>query len=64
MPEPSSTTGLSWRKSRASVTGECVEVAVTEDMVAIRDSKDRQGPMVTYTAKAWREFVHHLADDA
>jgi Domain of unknown function (DUF397) len=51
---------LGWRKATASATGACVEVAVlTEGSgVAVRDSKDPNGPVLHYTEAEWRAFLH------
>ncbi|MBM0202630.1 DUF397 domain-containing protein [Micromonospora sp. STR1s_5] len=49
-----------WRKSTRSGDngGNCVEVATNiSDVVAIRDSKDSTGPLLTFTAQAWTGFV-------
>ena len=48
----------SWRKSSYSGPngGECVEVATTEN-VLVRDTADRGGPVLTFTADAWRAFT-------
>jgi hypothetical protein len=50
---------LVWRKSSYSNggTGECVEVAYAVEAVAVRDSKNAAGPMITVTPEAWRAFV-------
>ncbi|HUC27406.1 MAG TPA: DUF397 domain-containing protein [Streptosporangiaceae bacterium] len=47
-----------WRKSRYSGDngGECVEVAAAE-VVLVRDTTNRTGPMLTFTADAWRSFL-------
>ena len=47
-----------WRKSSYSGSngGECVEVASAE-AVLVRDTTDRNGPIVTFTADAWRAFL-------
>jgi Domain of unknown function (DUF397) len=47
-----------WRKSSHSGSngGECVEVA-TAGTVLVRDTADRNGPMLTFTADAWRAFT-------
>ena len=47
-----------WRKSSYSGSngGECVEVA-TAGAVLVRDTADRSGPMLTFTADAWRAFT-------
>jgi Domain of unknown function (DUF397) len=47
-----------WRKSSYSGDngGACVEVA-TVDAVLVRDTTDRSGPVVAFTANAWRTFL-------
>jgi hypothetical protein len=50
---------LNWRKARRSLNhGACVEVA-NRHMAAVvmRDSQDREGPEVRYSASAWRSFI-------
>jgi len=53
------TSTVTWRKSSHSGTtgGECVEVASVAPAVAVRDSKDPDGPKLTFTAVAWRAFA-------
>jgi Domain of unknown function (DUF397) len=53
-----------WRKSSYSGnSGNCVEVANNlPGIVAVRDSKDRKGPMLTFTQKAWSEFLQGVRD--
>ena len=51
-------TRAAWHKStRSSGNGNCVEVAVVDDAVAVRDTKDRGGPMLVFTAAEWRAFI-------
>lgn len=51
-------TRAAWRKSsRSSGNGNCVEVAVVDEVVAVRDTKDRSGPMLVFTAPEWQAFV-------
>jgi hypothetical protein len=47
-----------WRKSSYSGSngGECVEVA-SLGAVLVRDTTDGNGPVVTFTADAWRAFL-------
>jgi hypothetical protein len=47
-----------WRKSSYSGDngGECVEVASAE-AVQVRDTADRSGPVLTFTADAWQAFT-------
>jgi hypothetical protein len=51
---------VNWVKSSFSVNdGNCVEVAaVPERGAAVRDSQDPAGPMLRFTASAWRAFVN------
>ena len=48
-----------WRKSsRSSDTGgQCVEVADLAVAVAVRDSKDPDGPNIVLEANAWRSIA-------
>jgi len=48
-----------WRKSRRSQqSGACVEVARNlPGIVAVRDSKHRGGPVLTFAAHEWRSFI-------
>lgn len=53
-------TGAVWRKSTRSGDngGNCVEVATNlPGIVAVRDSKDVTGPLLTFTARAWVDLV-------
>jgi Domain of unknown function (DUF397) len=50
--------GSAWRKAQLSVgNGACVEVAPVDGMVAIRDSKNPSGPVLTYTSAEWHAFL-------
>ncbi|PWR11233.1 DUF397 domain-containing protein [Micromonospora sicca] len=54
-------TGARWRTSTRSGDngGNCVEVADNlPGVVAVRDSKDRTGPALTFTPDSWASFVH------
>ncbi|WP_204034506.1 DUF397 domain-containing protein [Micromonospora qiuiae] len=46
-----------WRASSRSGSGECVEVAGFADAVGVRDSKDRQGPELSFGPASWTRFV-------
>jgi hypothetical protein len=50
-----------WRKSSYSggSGGQCVEVA-DADGVAVRDTTDPRGPMLTFSAGAWERFTASL----
>ncbi len=47
-----------WRKARSSTAhGACVEVANAGHIVAVRDSMDPQGAILTYAATQWQSFL-------
>jgi hypothetical protein len=47
-----------WRKaSFSNGSGDCVEVGHTANVVVVRDTKDRVGGTLTFTADAWRVFA-------
>lgn len=52
-------TSAEWRKSSYSSNGgNCVEVARNvPGVVAVRDSKDPDGPALVFTAQEWRAFI-------
>jgi hypothetical protein len=53
-------TSAIWRKSSRSSGngGQCVEVALNlPGIVAVRDSKDPDGPVLTVEPDAWRGFI-------
>ncbi|SCL32129.1 DUF397 domain-containing protein [Micromonospora inyonensis] len=53
-----------WRKSTRSDNGgsTCVEVATNlPDAVGVRDSKDQQGPVLTFEPSAWVTFAQATA---
>ncbi|EEP72433.1 hypothetical protein MCAG_02760 [Micromonospora sp. ATCC 39149] len=51
-----------WRKSTRSDLngGACVEVADLRDGVAVRESKDKFGPILSFDAQGWRTFIDSL----
>lgn len=49
--------GANWRKSTWSGPDGCVEVAFVEGGVAVRDSKDRGGPVLQFTVQEWEAFI-------
>jgi hypothetical protein len=57
-------TGARWRTSTRSGDngGNCVEVADNlPGVVAVRDSKDRTGPVLTFAPRSWAAFVRSAA---
>jgi len=54
---------LTWRKSSHSGAngGECVEVASAgKPLVAVRDSKDPNGPKLAFSPPMWQSFIQGL----
>jgi Domain of unknown function (DUF397) len=53
-----------WRKStRSGAYGDnCVEVAFIGDAIAVRDSKDTDGPVLIFTRGEWDAFVGGAKD--
>jgi hypothetical protein len=55
--------GLTWRKSTRSIAnGQCIEAAVAHGQLAVRDSVDKFGPMVTFTLNGWHAFINQIKD--
>jgi len=53
---------LQWRRSRRCDSGHCVEVAVTDGQVAVRDSKNPDGPVLLFDHKEWQDFILGVKD--
>jgi len=54
---------LRWRKASASGQGaNCVEAASLPGGAAVRDSKDPSGPVLRFSADAWRAFIAGVRD--
>jgi Domain of unknown function (DUF397) len=45
-----------WRKSSFSGQGDCVQWVLLPNTVCVRDSKDPDGPVLTFTHSEWRAF--------
>jgi hypothetical protein len=51
-------TSVQWQKSSySSGNGQCVEAGLVPSAVAIRDSKNPEGPALFVTTEAWSAFV-------
>ena len=51
-----------WRKSTLSSTSNCIEVAMAQDPIAIRDSKDRTGPTLSFSPSDWQAFIGEIQE--
>ncbi len=50
-----------WRKSSYSVNnGQCAEVGTVSGGVMVRDTADRDGPVLEFSLRAWARFVQSL----
>lgn len=50
---------VDWRKSsHSNASGNCVEVTKTDNVIAVRDTKqDGHGPILEFTAVGWQKFL-------
>ncbi len=48
---------LSWRKSTRSGDGNCVQVAVVDGIVLMRNSRNPDGELLAYTPSEWHAFL-------
>lgn len=53
---------MKWRKSSRSNEQDCVEVAFTPPGVAVRDSKNVSGPLLTIPVAGWDAFRADLRE--
>ena len=50
-----------WRKSRSSnAGGSCVEVAALDRLIAVRDSKNPDGPKLAFPRPAWQTALKDI----
>ncbi|MFF8393747.1 DUF397 domain-containing protein [Streptomyces sp. NPDC016172] len=58
----SGTTELAWFKSSYSGSqgDDCVEIAITEEAIHVRDSKDVSRPTFVVGREGWRSFVRFV----
>jgi hypothetical protein len=53
---------MRWRKASASGSAGCVEVAPLPDGgIAVRDSKDATGPVLSFTRHEWLSFLDGMS---
>jgi hypothetical protein len=57
MIESSEEPYIGWRKSTASNSGGCVEVAVAGGSLLVRDSKNLDGSILRLSPAAWSSFL-------
>lgn len=48
---------MDWRKSRYSASNGSVEIAFDGEQFHVRDSKDPDGPILTFTIEEWFAFT-------
>src|SRR5229473_1291278 len=48
---------IRWRKSTASNSGGCLEVAVADGSLLVRDSKNRNGVVLRLSPAVWSSFL-------
>jgi len=48
------------RRARPDTGDQCVQVGALDRSVALRDSKDREGPKLIVSADDWREFARRV----
>jgi len=56
----SNAVALAWRKSSASASGDCVEVAAHNGHVLLRDSKRRQSHFLKFVFPEWEAFISEV----
>ena len=49
--------GSGWRTSSFSDQNECVEVSISDDVVRVRNSRDRTRPFLAFEAADWSSFT-------
>lgn len=53
------------KSSHSGQGGDCVETAtLAGNRQAVRDSKDKNGPALIFSAEAWSSFVVHVKSDS
>ena len=54
--------GREWIKAGASTQNDCVEVHFRQDGVDVRDSKNPEGPILSYSESEWAAFKAGIKD--
>lgn len=57
--------GATWRKSSYSGAngGNCIEAGDGRNVILVRDTKDRTGPVLRFTPDAWHRFAGQVKAD-
>jgi hypothetical protein len=50
-------TYIIWRKSTTSGGGNCVEVAIADESVLVRNSRDPLGAVLSFSRQEWMAFL-------
>jgi hypothetical protein len=60
-----SLSGVTWRRSsHSTAANNCVETArLASGRMAVRDSKDRLGPVLQFAPDAWTDFVRAVSGE-
>ena len=62
--QPNRYSTLIWRKSsRSGESGGCVEVAKSDSLVLVRDSRNRSGTVLELTCAQWRRLLRRIRND-
>lgn len=58
-------TNVTWRKATRSASngGDCVELADIPSIVVVRDSKNPNGPVLTFSRSAFRALTENIKHD-
>jgi hypothetical protein len=63
MPPPDLSRAIRRTSTRSGGNGNCIEVAVNlSGVVAVRDSKDRTGPVLIFGHSDWKAFTVRLGN--
>ena len=62
VPDLADLSSATWRKSSFSGMNGCVEVAFVEDLVAVRNTRERDGMVVIFNQLEWEAFVLGVRD--
>jgi Domain of unknown function (DUF397) len=48
---------IAWRRSSRCANNTCVEVALLDDQIMVRDAKNPRGPVLRFTPTEWSAFL-------